>query len=628
MDEKKVEGGKPTIDKEYLKRLAEKIRAEKARREGTSPSAPETPQTLPPPPPPPPPRPAATPPKPPAPSTPISAIGEEETEGMEAEKTAIIDLALLSGQNADARIVVIDGKDEGKALDLTRDEIIVGRSLDNDLVISDISVSRKHFKIIRDTDGFKVEDLGSGNGIRLNGKKESRAVLFDGDLITAGARTIRFEILNPTLKEKYSRKGLKDAVEEGIAAKSRSPLLAWVAIIMVLVVGAGGFYLFYTQQQQQKALQLKLEQEDMLDSIDKALEERNFSEAERLIDTFVSKYPGVKTREIERAKKAAQKEKVHAANFEEGRKRLAENKVAEAEAFFKLIPDDSLFYRDVVALVGKERIIAWVLNDVEDLLKVNKIDEAIRKTSSVLLEDPANKRANELMAAIRAQVGAQKVETIQTSVAKEKEQKKQEEAERERRKQELISKGKITETPKPKPTVPAPKKPTPKPPETKSSYTMDDIQGAIETYVLKDFDGAITKLELIANASDEQVRKKARDLIEKIKNFKSAYEKKNSKKAIVLDKQISGGKLKEELASLDETGSSKKKSAVEDEFAVESSSSASKSYDENKAKTLYMEAVSLKESDPEAAKEKFREVLKYASPDGKYYQKAKKALKE
>jgi len=38
--------------------------------------------------------------------------------------------------------------------------------------------------------------------------------------------------------------------------------------------------------------------------------------------------------------------------------------------------------------------------------------------------------------------------------------------------------------------------------------------------------------------------------------------------------------------------------------------------------------MSLKESDPEAAKDKFREVLKYADPEGKYYKKAKKALKE
>lgn len=624
MDEKKVEGGKPAIDKEYLKKLAEKIKAEKAKREGVTPPASQTP-------PPPPPPPVAT--KPPAPPAVSSAVSEEEeNEGMEAEKTAIIDLASLSGQNADARVVVIDGKDEGKTLDLTRDEIIVGRSLDNDFVLSDISVSRKHFKIIRDTDGFKVEDLGSGNGIRVNGKKEISAVLFDGDLITAGARTIRFEILNSTLKEKYSRKGIKAAEESEIVTKARSPIVAWVAILLILIVGGGGAYLFYTQQQQQKQLQLKLEQEDKVDQIDQLIEERRFSDAEKAISDFYAKFPGVKERELTKKFKMVSKEKENAKNFEQGKRLLDENKIDEAARYLKLIPDDSLFYPEVVALVGKERLIAWQITDIEDLIKVNKIDDAIRKISALLVDDPANKRANELMASIKTQVSAQKIETIQTTVAKEKEEKKKEEAEREKRKQELISKGKIKEAPKPPVVVKKP--PEPKPAVVaKGDYTMDDIQSAIDTYVSKDFDGAITKLELIAGASDAAVKRKAQDLLEKIKKFKAAYDKKEGKKALVFDKQISGGKLKDELADLGKAtggGATKKGGAAEDEFASSGSSSSSGggSYDEEKAKTLYMEAMSLKESDPEAAKDKFREVLKYADPEGKYYKKAKKALKE
>ncbi len=619
MDEKKVEGGKPAIDKEYLKRLAEKIKAEKAKREGAVPPAAQSPV--------PPPVPPSAPAKPPVPPVSSSAVSdEEENEGMEAEKTAIIDLASLSGQSADARIVVIDGKDEGKTLDLTRDEIIVGRSLDNDFVLSDISVSRKHFKIVRDTDGFKVEDLGSGNGIRVNGKKEISAVLFDGDLITAGARTIRFEILNSTLKEKYSRKGLKAAEEGEIVAKTRSPIVAWVAILLILIIGGGGAHLFYTQQQQQKQLQLKLEQEDKLDQIDQLIEERRFSEAEKAISDFSAKFPGVKERELTKKFKMVNKEKEHAKNFDQGKRLLDENKMDEAARYLKLIPDDSLFYPEVVALVGKERLIAWQITDIEDLIKVNKIDDAIRKISALLMDDPANKRANELMASIKMQVGEQKIQTIKSTVEKEKEEKKKEEAEREKRKQELISKGKIKETPKPVRKPPAPKPVV----AAKSDYTMDDIQSAIDTYVSKDFDGAITKLELISGTSDAAVKKKAQDLLEKIKKFKAAYEKKESKKALIFDKQISGGKLKDELANLGKTtgGGASKGGAVEDEFASSGASSSGGSYDEEKAKTLYMEAMSLKETDPEGAKEKFREVLKYASPDGKYYKKAKKALKE
>lgn len=631
MDEKKVEGGKPAIDKEYLKKLAEKIKAEKAKREGGQ--AVET-ESLPPLPP------QMTAPKPPLPPLPPSSKpdladdDEDEKEGMAAEKTAIIDLAALSGQNADARIVITDGKDEGKALDITRDEVICGRSLDNDFVISDISVSRKHFKIVRDTDGFKVEDMGSGNGIRVNGKKETSTLLFDGDLVTAGARTIRFEVLNEALKEKYSRKIPTGADVEVIMAKSRTPVVAWIAILLVLVIGGGGVYLFYTQHQQQQELRIKLAQEDLLDRIDQLIEERKFAEAERSVDEFLLKYPNVKTREVTKNKALIQKEKTYAARFEQGQKYLSENNTEEAYRAFRLIPDDSIFYPEVVALVGKDVVDSWLFSQIEDLIKTNKTDDAVRKISALLVDDPSNKKATELMAQVKAQVGAQKVESIQTTVAKEKEEKKKEQAEREQRKKELISKGKIKDAPKPKPRPVVVKTPEPEPVvDTKPEYTMDDINSAIDTYAYKDFDGAISRLESMTGAKDSKVARKAKDLVDKIKKFKQAYDSKDAKKATIFDKQISGGKLKDDIAELNkkEAAPEKKKVEVVDEFASGGSSSSDSgggSYDEGKAKTIYMEAVSLKESDPDAAKAKFKEVLKLVPSDNKYYKKAKKALKE
>lgn len=631
MDEKKVEGGKPAIDKEYLKKLAEKIKAEKAKRESGQSAETESLPPLPP---------QMTAPKPPLPPLPPSSRpeladdDEDEKEGMAAEKTAIIDLAALSGQNADARIVITDGKDEGKALDITRDEVICGRSLDNDFVISDISVSRKHFKIVRDTDGFKVEDMGSGNGIRVNGKKETSTLLFDGDLVTAGARTIRFEVLNEALKEKYSRKIPTGADVEVIMAKSRTPVVAWIAILLVLVVGGAGVYLFYTQHQQQQELRLKLAQEDLLDRIDQLIEERKFADADRSIDEFLMKYPGVKAREIAKNKALVQKEKTYASRFEQGQKYLSENNTDEAYRAFRLIPDDSIFYPEVVALVGKDIVDSWIFSQIEELIKTNKTDDAVRKISALLVDDPANKKAAELMAQVKAQVGAQKVETIQSTVAKEKEEKKKEIAEREQRKKELIDKGKIKVAPKPKPRPVVVKKPEPEPiVETKPEYTMDDINSAIDTYTYKDFDGAISRLESMIGAKDGKVAKKAKDLIDKIKKFKQAYDKKDAKKATIFDKQISGGKLKDDIAELNkkEVKPEKKKTETVDEFASGGSDSGSGgggSYDEGKAKTLYMEAVSLKESDPGAAKEKFQEVLKLVPSDNKYYKKAKKALKE
>ena len=173
------------VNKEYLKKLAEKIKAEKARKEAMQQKQqkPVTPQ-------------------------PITSIHptllNNDEEEMASEKTAIIDLSLLSGAACDAKITIIDGKEFGKNIELSNKEIHAGRGLDNDLIISDLSVSRKHFKVMREDDHYVIEDLGSGNGIKLNGEKVSSATLYDGDIIYVGARQLRFDILNAGMKEKFS----------------------------------------------------------------------------------------------------------------------------------------------------------------------------------------------------------------------------------------------------------------------------------------------------------------------------------------------------------------------------------------------------------------------------------------
>ena len=54
---------------------------------------------------------------------------------------------------------------------LDRDQVRIGRSPENDVAIQDPSVSRLHASIERTRDGFMIQDLGSRNGVMVNGQR-------------------------------------------------------------------------------------------------------------------------------------------------------------------------------------------------------------------------------------------------------------------------------------------------------------------------------------------------------------------------------------------------------------------------------------------------------------------------
>lgn len=94
---------------------------------------------------------------------------------------------LLAEKQAEPFLRCENGKDKGKDYVLGFGESGIGRSIDNEVILTDIAVSRKHLKVIRDPNGaLRLNDLGSGNGTKLNGAKVREAILKQGDRIEIG----------------------------------------------------------------------------------------------------------------------------------------------------------------------------------------------------------------------------------------------------------------------------------------------------------------------------------------------------------------------------------------------------------------------------------------------------------
>jgi pSer/pThr/pTyr-binding forkhead associated (FHA) protein len=71
----------------------------------------------------------------------------------------------------------------------------IGRSKDTDCVLRDPNVSRRHAELRRAESGdWQIVDLGSTNGIKVNGRRVSSSRLSPGDEVTVGTTTFLFDI--------------------------------------------------------------------------------------------------------------------------------------------------------------------------------------------------------------------------------------------------------------------------------------------------------------------------------------------------------------------------------------------------------------------------------------------------
>ncbi|MGZ5428808.1 MAG: FHA domain-containing protein, partial [Thermoanaerobaculia bacterium] len=69
---------------------------------------------------------------------------------------------------------------------------VIGRLAQSDIQLPSADVSRRHAQVVFGPDGCFVSDLGSENGVAVNGHRVERHRLEDGDVIVLGKQRLLF----------------------------------------------------------------------------------------------------------------------------------------------------------------------------------------------------------------------------------------------------------------------------------------------------------------------------------------------------------------------------------------------------------------------------------------------------
>lgn len=106
------------------------------------------------------------------------------------------------------QLVLLSGINKGKIIPV-KGVVTIGRHPDNTVQFDDLQVSRHHAQVFRRSDGVRIKDLGSGNGLFVGGLRVDEHLLSDNDIIRVGKQQLQFRsALGGTLESDSDAAGL------------------------------------------------------------------------------------------------------------------------------------------------------------------------------------------------------------------------------------------------------------------------------------------------------------------------------------------------------------------------------------------------------------------------------------
>ncbi len=575
---------------------------------------------------------------------PTRVDGQSNPPGPQGDKTLIFDDPNADFEEPDEPegpfLLIVQGEEEGREIELHREEVTLGRGPENDLVFPDIACSRRHAMIERQGDDWLVIDLGSGNGTLVNGRKIQREVLRDGDEIEVGSTVIQFnqpgaypedEPLGTDRTPPPSSTTVTGAAtmadDEGTGwltritsdPKQRKYLiyggagLGGVILLMLiikLIVGSGPSGPTPEEIKQRQAVEQRRQFDLHLNRAKALVTEKKWKDARLEVQLAAKVDPS--SGQAQDYLNYINKQEAAASAIGQAKLAMGEQNWDVAVAALARVPEDSEYSEESKQLKIEidNRLLDGLMNEGLKMMKDEQYNQAVLKFEEIIKRDPSNKEAQ---------------------LARQQCEEKIEQAERSRRLASRRSHHRSRRRRRSKP-------------ERRSSGSLTGQVLAL--YRNGEIDRAIEKAELSSSAEHQKLLRQFRTTYRKAEKLASNTGQITKalsalKKAKALDRKISGGrgkyndKLKDSLAKVyfvkgvDATTRDRYPEAYQAFVASRKYNPKNPLVDkqlhklEKLAKKFYEEAYVIKSTNAEAALKKLNTVVKIVPPDHVYYTKAK-----
>ena len=146
---------------------------------------------------------------------------DADPDGTPVVNIADFEASLPDGEDC---LICIHGAKIGQRFTLSTEDLVLGRGSSSDVSIKHTTISRRHATIERKENRRVVVDMGSTNGVYVNGKQVQREVLRSGDHLRLGGVLLKY-LAGDNIENLYHRELHRLSMEDGLTGISNRSFL-------------------------------------------------------------------------------------------------------------------------------------------------------------------------------------------------------------------------------------------------------------------------------------------------------------------------------------------------------------------------------------------------------------------